>query len=122
MLFIFSNLNTENKKYYAKVIIHMLVGLTLADCFWFIFISSGKSYKKSINILYTESLNSLKSFCFFLATLEVLIKLALLALLAYDYRSFFPSELGFLLNFDYKIHEIPQEDPMMMSNYNKIKL
>ncbi len=115
MLFIFSNLNTENKKYYAKVFIHLLVGLILADCFWFIFISPGKSYKKSINILYLESLNSLKSFCFFLAIVEVLIKLALVALLTYDYRCFFPSELGFLLNFDYKIQEIPQEDIMMMS-------
>lgn len=122
MLFIFSNFNTENKKYYSKVFIHLLVGLILADCFWFIFISPSKSYKKSINILYLESLNSMHSFCFFLAILEILIKSALLALIAYDYRSFFPNELGFLLTFDYKIQEIPHDNAMMLSNSIFIKI
>jgi hypothetical protein len=116
MLFIYSNFSTENKKYYSKVFIHLLIGLVLADCFWFIFIYPGKSYKKSINIVYLESLNSMHSFCCFLGIFEILIKLVLFALIIYDYRSFFPNELSFLLTFDYKIQDIPHRDAMMMSN------
>ncbi len=39
-----------------------------------------------------------------------------MALIAYDYRNFFPNELSFLLNFDYKINEIPHDNAMMISN------
>jgi len=121
MLFIFSNFQTENKKYYSKVLIHLLLGLIMADCFWIIFISQGKSYKKTINISYLESLNSMHSFCIFLGVLEILIKAALLALITHDYRGFFPNEFSFLLNLDYKINEIPIDNALMISKIFKNK-
>jgi len=113
MLFIFSNFSKENKKYYSKILIHLLIGLILADIFWFIFISPIKNYKKTVNVDYMESLDSLHSFCFFMGILEILIKLVILALTLYDYRNFFYNDINFLLNFNYKIPEHPIEDVMM---------
>ena len=66
--------------------------------------------------MYFESLNSMRIFCFYLGILEIIIKKTMLALVVYDYRSLFPNELSFLLTFDYKIKEIPHEDPIMMSS------
>ena len=110
MLFIFSNFTNENKKYYSKVLIHLVIGLIFADTIWIIFITPNANYRKSINLKYLESLNSMHSFCFYLGIFEILVKVVILALAAYDYRNFFSSEVSFLFNFDYKINEIPNEE------------
>jgi hypothetical protein len=123
MLFIFSNLSNENKKYYSKVLIHLLIGLSIADILWLIFIiPTNKNYKKSINISYLESLDSMNYLCFYLGIFEILFKLVILSLILYDYRCFFPNQLNFLMNFDYKIPEISNDDGLISNliKFNKL--
>lgn len=116
MLFIFINFSNENRKNSLKILIHLTAALILADTLWILFASPGKTIKKTVNIIYWQSLVSINSLCFFLAVVEAILKLILVGLFLYDYRSIFSNDFRFLLNFDYKMAELSH--PEIPSNYN----
>ena len=109
-LFIYSNVSTESKKYFSKIMIHITICLIFGDLFWITILNSNLKTKKSVNLTFLKSLSGMQSFINFLGIFEILIKFVILGALIFDFRTVFPSDTKFLVNFYYKLPESTNEE------------
>ena len=87
MLIVLNNFYNQNPKLISKIIIHLLSLLSVADIIWLIFMSGAWSHKTQDSLhLYWDSLKVMHSIIYFLAVVELILKLLLVYYLFVDYK------------------------------------
>ena len=101
ILILLNRFYSENKKFYSKILIHLLLALAAVDIVWLVVILPYWNTKSKSRNPYWESLSGVHTFGLIMAFLELFIKLIMAVAIFFEYRKDNNGQIDELLKFSY---------------------
>jgi hypothetical protein len=100
-LVLFNNYFKSDGQYFSKILIHLIVIMSIADVLWLIIWQPYWGSDSDDKNVSWDSISGIHGFVIFLAYLELLVKIGLIAVLFTNYKKNYPDKINELFTISY---------------------